>query len=79
MDDGFPTRAPLNSRAVGALKRDGYRVDKILFDSRPKYSVGAALFLPNAKRFDLPNPSVSVACGKRAIIGTMLPFRSSSL
>ncbi len=60
---GFPPRTPLNARVVGVLKRDGYRVEKILFESQPKHFVTAALFLPDSKRFEPPYPGVAMACG----------------
>src|SRR2546428_1878854 len=32
---GFPERTPLNPRVVGTLERDGYRIEKIIFESQP--------------------------------------------
>src|SRR5438445_1426386 len=32
---GFPERTPLNARVVEALDRDGYRVEKVIFESQP--------------------------------------------
>jgi cephalosporin-C deacetylase-like acetyl esterase len=43
---GLPERTPLNARTVGALDRDGYRVEKIIFESRPGFYVTANLYLP---------------------------------
>ena len=43
---GQPERTPLNARIVGVLDRDGYRVEKILFESRPGFYVTANLYLP---------------------------------
>lgn len=42
----LPERTPLNARVTGRLKRDGYTVEKILFESRPGYLVSANLYLP---------------------------------
>ncbi len=44
---GLPDlRAPLNARVTGAFDRPGYRVEKVVFDSLPKFRVTADLYLP---------------------------------
>lgn len=63
---GFPERTPLNPRVVGKLQRDGYHVEKVIFESQPKHFVTAALFLPDPKRFEPPYPGVLVPCGHSA-------------
>ncbi len=45
---GLPERTPLNARVVGALNRDGYRIEKIVFESQPGFFVTANLYLPAA-------------------------------
>ncbi|MBC8356569.1 MAG: acetylxylan esterase [Planctomycetes bacterium] len=57
---GFPQRTPLNAKIVGELKGEGYRVEKILFESRPGHHVTVNLYLPDAKG---PYPAVLVPCG----------------
>ncbi len=42
-------RTPLNLRKTGTLVRDGYRVDKIVYESRPRFYVTANLYVPNGK------------------------------
>ncbi len=57
---GFPERTPLEPQVVGRIPRDGYRVEKIIFQSQPRHYVTAALYLPDAKpRY----PGVLVPCG----------------
>ncbi len=56
----LPKRTPLNPQVVGTLKRDGYRVEKIIFESRPRHHVTASLYLPEAKG---PVPGVLLPCG----------------
>ena len=34
---GFPERTPLNPRVTGRVERDGYAVEKVLFESRPGF------------------------------------------
>ena len=60
---GFPERTPLNARVVGVIRREGFRVEKILFESHPKHYVTAALFLPDAEQHKPPYPGVLVPCG----------------
>src|SRR5262249_2315610 len=43
---GFPERTPLNAQVVGTLDRDGYKIEKVIFESQPKFFVTANLYLP---------------------------------
>ena len=57
---GFPEKTPLNARVVGTLEGDGFRVEKVLYESRPDHHVSASLYLPAGKG---PFPGVLVPCG----------------
>ncbi len=57
---GFPQRTPLKPQVVAKEERDGYRIEKIIFESQPNHFVTAILYLPNAKP---PYPGVLVPCG----------------
>jgi dienelactone hydrolase len=46
--DPLPDRTPLNARITGTLRRDGYRVEKLVFDSRPGFPVTALVYVPDA-------------------------------
>jgi dienelactone hydrolase len=59
----FPRRAPLKARITGEVRRDGYKVEKIIFESQPKHYVSAILFLPDSRRHKAPYPGVLVPCG----------------
>ena len=39
-------RNPLNARVTGSLDRDGYRVEKVIYESRPRFYVTANLYIP---------------------------------
>ena len=56
----FPERTPLNAKIAGTLKGDGYRVEKIIFESRPDFHVTASLYLPDSLA---PYPAVLLPCG----------------
>ncbi|MBN9658056.1 MAG: hypothetical protein J0H49_07750 [Acidobacteria bacterium] len=46
--DPLPSRTPLNARTTGILEREGYRVEKVVFESMPRLYVTANLYLPKA-------------------------------
>ncbi|HUU09716.1 MAG TPA: acetylxylan esterase [Phycisphaerae bacterium] len=57
----LPERTPLNPRTVGTLDADGYRVEKVIYESRPNHHVTANLYLP--KEGTPPFPAVLIPCG----------------
>ncbi len=57
----WPERTPLNMRVTGELDRGAYLVRKLLFDSRPGFTVSANLYLPLGH--DGPRPVVLSPCG----------------
>jgi len=57
----WPERNPLNARTVGTLERDGFVVERVIFDSRPNFPVTANLYLPADA--DGPAPGVLVSSG----------------
>ena len=60
---GFPERTPLNPKITGTISREGYRVEKVIFESQPKHYVSAVLFLPDPAKHKPPYPGVLVPCG----------------
>ncbi|MEY4938404.1 MAG: Acetyl esterase Axe7A precursor [Verrucomicrobiota bacterium] len=60
---GFPERTPLKARVVGETKGDGYRIEKIIYESLPGYLVTANLYLPLTPG---PYPGVLFSCGHSA-------------
>ncbi len=56
-----PARTPLNSRVTGTVERDSYRIEKVIFESRPDFPVTANLYLPKGRKF--PLPGVVGTCG----------------
>ena len=57
---GFPQRTSLNARIVGRLEGKGYRIEKVMFESRPGHHVTANLYLPKSTA---PYPGVLIPCG----------------
>jgi dienelactone hydrolase len=46
---GEPERTPLNTRTTGAFEREGYRVEKLVYESRPQFFITANLYIPAGK------------------------------
>ena len=57
----FPQRTPLNPRITGIVERETYRIEKVIFESRPEFFVTANLYVPNNRK--LPLPGVVGSCG----------------
>ncbi|MBI2685444.1 MAG: acetylxylan esterase [Acidobacteria bacterium] len=47
---GQPERTPLNARITGTLERATYRIDKVVFESRPGLHVTGNLYVPSRPR-----------------------------
>lgn len=43
----FPEKTPLNARTTGSFERDGYRLEKVVYDSRPGFPISANLYIPH--------------------------------
>jgi dienelactone hydrolase len=60
----FPEKTPLNARITGTVERDAYKIEKLVFESRPGFLVTANLYVPQERR--LPLPGVVGSCGHSA-------------
>lgn len=63
---GLPGPAPLRPQVTGTVQRQGYTVEKVLFESEPQFYVTAGLFLPDPAKFPAPWPAVVILCGHAA-------------
>lgn len=43
----FPEKTPLNARTTGSFVRDGYRLEKVVYESRPGFPVSANVYIPS--------------------------------
>ncbi|MCL5278761.1 MAG: prolyl oligopeptidase family serine peptidase [Planctomycetes bacterium] len=57
----WPEKTPLNPRTTGVVERDQYKIEKVIFESRPGFLVTADLYLPKGRSF--PLPGVVGTCG----------------
>lgn len=60
----FPERTPLNARITRLTERDTYRIENLIFESRPGFLVTANLYLPKETASQpYPRPGVIGTCG----------------
>jgi dienelactone hydrolase len=56
----FPEKSPLNAQITGSVKQEGYRIEKVVYQSFEHHHVTANLYIPEGKgKF----PSVLLFCG----------------
>ena len=58
---GLPEKTPLHPLTTGRFERDRYRVENVMFESRPNYWVTGNLYLPT--RGEGPFPAIVSPCG----------------
>ena len=46
---GLPEKTSLNAKVLGTTQADGFRIEKILYESQPNFPVTALLYLPDGK------------------------------
>jgi dienelactone hydrolase len=60
----MPERTPLNARMTGSIDREeGFRIEKLHFQSRPKLYVTGNLYLPKDAKAGAKLPAVLYVCG----------------
>jgi len=57
----WPDKTPLNPRITGVVERDQYRIENVIFESRPGFLVTANFYVPKGRKF--PLPGVLGTCG----------------
>jgi len=57
----WPAKTPLGARVVARAERDGYTIENVVFESRPKFYVPANVYVP--KGAAKPLPAVIVTAG----------------
>lgn len=57
----WPAKTRLNARVTRVIERDGYKIENVIFESRPGFLVTANLYLP--ERIDQAVPGVVGTCG----------------
>ena len=71
---GLPERTPLEAKVTGTIRREGYRVEKVIFESQRKHFVTALLFVPEASRF--PSTGWLMKETSARMLGIFAPMRT---
>ncbi len=50
----FPEKSPLKPRITGTIKKNGYRIDKIVYESMPGFYVTGCLYVPDNIKGKVP-------------------------
>ena len=59
---GLPeTSSPLNAKVTGVVREKGFRIEKVIFESRPKVYVTACMYIPDSVAS--PSAAVLFLCG----------------
>lgn len=71
----FPPKTPLNAITVRTAEHDGYRVENIMFESRPDFWVTGNLYVPTAtgRRF----PAIISPCGHYSLARMTSQYQSA--
>lgn len=70
----FPEKTPLKPRVTGILEREAYRIEKVIFESRPDFLVSANLYIPKGRSF--PLPGVVGSCGHSVNGKAAIPYQA---
>jgi cephalosporin-C deacetylase-like acetyl esterase len=60
----MPEKTPLNARITGTVERDEYKIENVIFESRPGFLVTANLYIPKSRQTKMPG--VVGTCGHSA-------------
>src|SRR5690242_10055766 len=77
MIHGLPERTPLNPVTVRVHERDGYRIENVMFQSRPNFWVTASLYVPSSGQG--PFPGIISPCGHSSAARLYPPYQSMYL
>jgi len=50
----FPAKTPLNPKVTGVIRKKGYRIEKIIYESMPEFYVTGCLFVPDGIKGKAP-------------------------
>src|SRR5262249_9952932 len=56
----LPEKTPLNAKVTKTIKGDGFRIECVIFESRPEHHVTGNLYIPDGPG---PFPGIIVPCG----------------
>jgi len=69
----FPEKTPLNAKITGTVKKNGYRVENLIYESLPGFYVTASLFTPN--NLKKPAPAILFCSGHSTGVYRLLSYQ----
>ncbi len=69
----FPQKTPLNPKILKTVKKDGFKVEQLVFESQPGFYVTASLFIPEGLKRGSKVPAVLYCSGH-----TDIAYRSTN-
>ncbi len=60
----FPEKTPLNAKVTSVVRKEGFTIENIIYESLPGYYVTASLFIPD--RLQAPAPAILFCSGHSA-------------
>jgi cephalosporin-C deacetylase-like acetyl esterase len=74
----FPERTPLNAKVTSAIKKEGFRVENIVFESQPGFYVTSSLFIPTGLKEGIKAPTI-IYCSGHADQGYRHPIYQQAI
>jgi cephalosporin-C deacetylase-like acetyl esterase len=74
---GFPEKNPLDPITVKVMQKDGYRIENVMFQSRPDFWVTGNLYVPTVGNG--PFPGIISPCGHARLARMMSEFQGAYL
>jgi len=59
----FPEKTPLNARIIRTIKKDGYRIEHIVYESQPRFYVTSSMFIPGGLKKRDKAPAIIFCSG----------------
>lgn len=60
---GLPQRTPLHARITGTVAADGFHIEKVIYESQPRFYVPALLYIPDGKPAGTRFPAILMTPG----------------
>ncbi|MGA7155355.1 MAG: acetylxylan esterase [Acidobacteriaceae bacterium] len=60
---GLPERTPLHARVTGTVAADGFHIEKVIYQSQPRFYVTALLYVPDGKPAGTRFPAILMTPG----------------
>ena len=73
----LPENTPLEPKVTGVIQGDGYRIEKVVYQSRPHHYVTASLYVPTEEKG--PFPGVLIACGHSRIGKASIAYQNAAI